>query len=120
VVVPKMRANLAVFSQGRADTVLAGESNVSAFAANRGNLPDDHTLARLTGMNHSQAGWYAGQRGDQPPTVSTPEAHRRLATAVARWLCADLDRCHGPNTTAAPGSGPGVTTGESRSPAAGG
>lgn len=148
VVVPRMRANLAVLSQGRADAVLAGESNVSRwvvgghslggamacryasgadrvdglllvgaycdrpvrgvpalvvvgtrdavldrskFADNRKNLPADATVRRVEGMNHSQAGWYTGQRGGQPARITTPEAHRRLAAAVARWLCRDLD-----------------------------
>ena len=151
VVIPKMRMNLAVFSQGRADAVIDGESQVSRwvvgghslggamacryagnnadtvdgvvlvgsycdrpigetptiavlgtrdavldrerFAAGRENLPPDHTVSRIEGMNHSQAGWYSGQRGGQPARISTPEAHRRLATAIAEWLCHELDHC---------------------------
>ncbi|WP_415380420.1 alpha/beta hydrolase [Halosimplex sp. TS25] len=151
VVVPKMRANLAVFSQGRADAVVGGEPQVDRwvvgghslggamacryaaangdaadglllvgsycdrpveetptlavlgtrdavldrdqFAANRENLPADHTVSRIDGMNHSQAGWYTGQRGGQPARIATAEAHRRLATAVTDWLCRDLDHC---------------------------
>jgi len=159
VVVPKMRVNLAVFSQGRADAVLTGESaverwvvgghslggamacryaganngtvdglllvgaycdrpvqgmpalsvvgtrdavlNRERFAETESNLPDPHTVVRVEGMNHSQAGWYGGQRGDQPATIATPEAHRRLAATVGDWLCRDLDHCA--NGTAAPG-----------------
>ncbi len=151
VVVPKMTANLAVFSRERADAVIEGESQVSRwvvgghslggamacryagshgdtvdglvlvgsycdrpveetptvvvigtrdavldrdrFVASRENLPPDHRVSRIEGMNHSQAGWYSGQRGGQPARVSTPEAHRRLATAIADWLCRDLDHC---------------------------
>ncbi|WP_302081757.1 alpha/beta fold hydrolase [Salinibaculum rarum] len=151
VVVPKMRVNLAVFSQGRATAVIEGESQVSRwvvgghslggamacryagnngetvagvvlvgsycdrsigetpaiailgtrdavldrdqFAANRENLPPDHTIRRIEGMNHSQAGWYTGQRGGQPAQISTPEAHRRLAIAIAEWLCLELEYC---------------------------
>ncbi|OLZ40696.1 hypothetical protein A6E15_06685 [Natrinema saccharevitans] len=151
VVIPKMRTNLAVFSQGRTDAVVDGESQVSRwvvgghslggsmacryagnngdtvdgivlvgsycdrpieetqtvavlgtrdavldrdrFAANRDNLPPDHSISRIEGMNHSQAGWYSGQRGGQPARISTPEAHRRLATEIADWLCRDLDHC---------------------------
>jgi predicted alpha/beta-hydrolase family hydrolase len=151
VVVPKMRANLAVFSQGRADAVLAGESDVERwvvgghslggamacryagandrtvdglllvgaycdrpvsgmpalsvvgtrdavlnrdrFAETESNLPEPDSVVRIEGMNHSQAGWYAGQSGDQSATIPTPEAHRRLATTVADWLCRDLDHC---------------------------
>ena len=160
VVVPKMRVNLAVLSQGRADAVLAGESDVEQwvvgghslggamacryagatdetvdglllvgaycdrpvsgmpalsvvgtrdavlnrdrFAETESNLPDPSSVVRIEGMNHSQAGWYAGQSGDQPATVSTPEAHRRLAAVVADWLCSDLDHCA--NATGAPGA----------------
>jgi len=151
VVVPKMRANLAVFSIGRADAVLAGERNVSRwvvgghslggamacryagsnsgavdglllvgaycdrpvrempalavvgtrdsvldrerFADSRANLPADATVERIQGMNHSQAGWYGGQRGDSPARIGTDAAHRRLATVVAHWLCDEFDHC---------------------------
>jgi len=151
VVVPKLRVNLAVFSQGRADAVVDGEPQVDRwvvgghslggamacryagenpgtvdglllvgsycdrpvgetptlavlgtrdavldrdqFAANRENLPADHTVGRIDGMNHSQAGWYTGQRGGQPARIATAEAHRRLARAVADWLCRDLGHC---------------------------
>lgn len=151
VVIPKMRVNLAVFSQERADAVIQGEPQVSRwvvgghslggamacryagnngdvvegivlvgsycdrpvketptivvigtrdavldrdrFAASRKNLPPDHQISRIQGMNHSQAGWYSGQRGDQPARISTPEAHRRLSTEIADWLCRDLDHC---------------------------
>jgi len=151
VVVPKMRANLAVFSIGRADAVLAGERNVSRwvvgghslggamacryagshpdavdglvlvgaycdqpvrgmaalavlgtrdsvldreqFADSRGNLPADTVVERIEGMNHSQAGWYGGQRGDSPARIGTDAAHRRLAAVVAEWLCDELDHC---------------------------
>ncbi|WP_436929516.1 alpha/beta fold hydrolase [Halosimplex halobium] len=151
VVVPKLRANLAVFSVGRADAVLAGERNVSRwvvgghslggamacryagnhpeavdglllvgaycdrpvrgipalavvgtrdsvldrgqFADSRDNLPADATVERIQGMNHSQAGWYTGQRGDRPARIGTGTAHRRLAAAVADWLCDEFDRC---------------------------
>ena len=153
VVVPKMRVNLAVFSQGRATQIIEGEPGVSRwvvgghslggamacryahenrdvvdglflvgaycdrpvretpalvvvgtrdavlnrerFAATRGNLPADATVRRVEGMNHSQAGWYTGQRGGQPARIGTREAHRRLATAFARWLCTDLEDCRG-------------------------
>lgn len=151
VVIPKMRVNLAVFSQGRAAAVIEGESQVSRwvvgghslggamacryagnngdavegvvlvgsycdrpvgetptiavlgtrdavldhdrFVANRENLPPDHTVSRIGGMNHSQAGWYSGQRGGQPAQIPTSEAHRRLTIAVAEWLCLELDHC---------------------------
>ena len=172
VVVPKMRANLAFFSQGRADAVIAGEPQIERWivgghslggamacryaGANDGrvdglllvgaycdrpvtgmpalsvvgtrdavlnrdrfdetesNLPDDRRIARIEGMNHSQAGWYAGQSGGQPATITTPEAHRRLATVVADWLCESLDHCaNGTARNAA--SAQKVGTGESRS-----
>jgi len=151
VVVPKMRVNLAVFSQGRADAVVAGEPEIERwvvgghslggamacryagannrsvdglllvgaycdrpvrgmpalsvvgtrdavlnrdrFAETESNLPDPHTVVRIDGMNHSQGGWYAGQSGDQPATIPTSVAHRRLAATVADWLCSDLDHC---------------------------
>ena len=151
VFIPKMRVNLAVFSQGRAEAVIEGESQVDRwvvgghslggamacryagsnpdavagillvgsycdqpvgqtptltilgtrdavldreqFRDNRDNLPSDHTVRRIQGMNHSQAGWYSGQRGGQPARISTPEAHRRIASAIARWLCGDLGYC---------------------------
>jgi dienelactone hydrolase len=157
VVVPKMRVNLAVFSQGRADAVIEGESDIERwvvgghslggamacryagannqtvdglllvgaycdrpvrgmpalsvvgtrdavlnrdrFAETESNLPDPHTIVRIEGMNHSQAGWYDGQSGDQLATISTPEAHRRLATTVADWLCGELDHCANGTTT---------------------
>ena len=159
VIVPEMRVNLAVFSQGRADAVLAGESEVERwvvgghslggamacryaganngtvdglllvgaycdrpirgmpalsvvgtrdavrnrerFAETESNLPEPRSVVRIEGMNHSQAGRYAGQSGDQPATLSTSEAHRRLATTVADWLCRELDHCA--NGTTAPG-----------------
>ncbi|WP_235853571.1 alpha/beta hydrolase [Halosimplex salinum] len=63
------------------------------FAANRAFLPPDHTVRRIEGMNHSQAGWYTGQRGGQPARISTAAAHHRLAAVVAEWLCRDLDHC---------------------------
>ncbi|WP_436926962.1 alpha/beta hydrolase [Halosimplex amylolyticum] len=151
VVVPKMRANLAVFSIERAGAVVTGERNVTRwivgghslggamacryaganpeavdglllvgaycdrpvrgtpalavlgtrdsvldrdrFADSRGNLPADATVERIAGMNHSQAGWYTGQRGDRPARIETPAAHRRLATVVADWLCGEFDHC---------------------------
>ena len=173
VVVPKMRVNLAVFSQGRADAVLAGESGIERwvvgghslggamacryagannetvdglllvgaycdrpvqelsalsvvgtrdavldrdrFAETESNLPDPHTVVRIEGMNHSQAGWYGGQSGDQPATVSTPDAHRGLATTVADWLCSDLDHCVNETSARNSTSVQGLGTGESRS-----
>ncbi|MFB6141062.1 MAG: alpha/beta fold hydrolase [Halosimplex sp.] len=151
VVVPKMRANLAVLSIGRADAVLDGEPRVERwvvgghslggamacryardhpdaveglllvgaycdkpvrgmpglavlgtrdavldreqFASNRGNLPADATVVRIEGMNHSQAGWYAGQGGDRPALISTETAHRRLAAVASEWLCDALEHC---------------------------
>ncbi|MEF8850973.1 MAG: alpha/beta hydrolase [Haloarculaceae archaeon] len=109
VVVPKMRANLAVFSQGRADAVIAGEPEIERwvvgtrdavldreqFAETESNLPSPRKIVRIEGMNHSQAGWYAGQSGGQPATITTSEAHRRLAAVVADWLCRELDHCAG-------------------------
>jgi len=157
VVVPKMRVNLAVFSQGRADAVIEGEREVSQwvvgghslggamacryagahnetvdglllvgaycdrpvrgmaalsvvgtrdavldrdrFAETRDTLTANHTIRWIEGMNHSQAGSYTGQRGGQPARVATPEAHRRLATAVADWLCRGLGHCTGGDAT---------------------
>jgi dienelactone hydrolase len=150
VVVPGMPLNLAVFDPTRADSVVAGEPQVSRwvvgghslggamacryaadservdglvlvgaycdrpvrgmpglavvgtrdavldrerFAATEGNLPTPRRVVFVEGMNHSQAGWYTGQRGGQPATVSTPEAHRRLASEVATWLCVELAHC---------------------------
>lgn len=63
------------------------------FAATRDNLPPDHTLVRIEGMNHSQAGVYSGQRGGQPARISTAEAQQRLANAIADWLCRDIGHC---------------------------
>ena len=152
VVVPKMRVNLAVFSQGRADGVIEGESaidrwvvgghslggamacryaasnpaavdglllvgaycdrpvrempalavvgtrdavlNRDRFAATRGNLPPGHSVVRIQGMNHSQAGSYSGQRGGHPARIETAEAHRRLAITVDEWLCRAIDHCN--------------------------
>jgi dienelactone hydrolase len=74
---------------GTRDAVL----NRQRFEATRGNLPPPHSVVFVEGMNHSQAGWYTGQRGGQSATVSTPEAHRRLADEVAEWLCAELAHC---------------------------
>jgi len=74
---------------GTRDVVL----NRERFAASMGNLPASSAVVRVEGMNHSQAGWYGGQRGDQPARLTTPEAHHRLANEVADWLCADLDHC---------------------------
>jgi hypothetical protein len=151
VVVPEMRLNLAVLSQGRAADVVAGEPGIERwvvgghslggamacryagatdrpveglllvgaycdrpvrgmpalsvvgtrdavlnrerFAATRSNLPESRAIVRIEGMNHSQAGWYGGQRGDRPSRITTPEAHRRLAATVAAWLCRSLDHC---------------------------
>jgi len=179
VFVPKMRANLAFFSQGRADAVIAGEPGVDRWVvgghslggamacryagANEGrvdglllvgaycdhpvqgmpalsvvgtrdavlnrdrfvetesNLPDPHRIVRVEGMNHSQAGWYAGQSGGQAATISTPEAHRRLAATVADWLCADLGHCENgtvPDSTSAQKVGTGESRSRARSSAA--
>ncbi|MFC7228766.1 alpha/beta hydrolase [Salinirubellus salinus] len=74
---------------GTRDAVLDREQ----FEATRGNLPTPRRVVFVEGMNHSQAGWYTGQRGGQPATISTPEAHRRLADEVAGWLCAELEHC---------------------------
>ena len=151
VVVPKMTANLAVLSQGKASAVIDGENGVETwivgghslggamacryanatpervdglvlvgaycdravtdvpalsavgtrdavldrerFRATRGNLPADATVVRIDGMNHSQAGWYYGQAGGQPATISYETAHHRLAAAVEAWLCNEYDRC---------------------------
>jgi pimeloyl-ACP methyl ester carboxylesterase len=76
---------------GTRDAVL----NRQRFEATRGNLPPPHSVVFVEGMNHSQAGWYTGQRGGQSATVSTPEAHRRLADEVAEWLCTELAHCEG-------------------------
>jgi pimeloyl-ACP methyl ester carboxylesterase len=74
---------------GTRDAVL----NRDRFAATRDNLPADHGVVRIEGMNHSQAGWYGGQRGGRPARIPTPTAHRRLAAAVDSWLCEALDHC---------------------------
>ena len=74
---------------GTRDAVL----NRDRFAATRGNLPPDHSVVRIEGMNHSQAGTYSGQRGGQPARIETADAHRRLAATVEEWLCHDLDHC---------------------------
>jgi predicted esterase len=63
------------------------------FVASRENLPPDHEISRIEGMNHSQAGWYSGQRGGQEARISTTEAHRRLAIEITDWLCRDLNHC---------------------------
>lgn len=157
VVVPKMRANLAVLSQGTATAVIERERGVDGedgvetwlvgghslggamacryananservdglllvgaycdrpvrgmpalsvvgsrdavldrerFRATMGNLPANATVVRIEGMNHSQAGWYYGQAGGRPASVSYPTAHDRLAAAVADWICEAYDRC---------------------------
>jgi len=74
---------------GSRDAVLDRER----FRATRGNLPANASVVRIEGMNHSQAGWYYGQRGGQPARVSHPAAHDRLASAVAAWLCGPVASC---------------------------
>lgn len=74
---------------GTRDAVLDRER----FEATRANLPTPGRVVFLEGMNHSQAGWYSGQRGGQAAGISTPEAHRRLAGEVAGWLCVELEYC---------------------------
>jgi pimeloyl-ACP methyl ester carboxylesterase len=76
---------------GTRDAVLDRER----FREMRGNLPANATVVRIDGMNHSQAGWYYGQAGGQPATVSYPTAHDGLAAAVDAWLCREYDRCGG-------------------------
>lgn len=71
------------------------------FRETRGNLPENATVVRIDGMNHSQAGWYYGQAGGQPATVSYEVAHDRLAAAVEEWLCREYDRCSDGAATAA-------------------
>jgi len=72
-----------------------GVVNRERFAASTGNLPAGARVVRVDGMNHTQAGWYGGQRGDRPATIPTRAAHRRLAGEVAAWLCGDLGHCDG-------------------------
>jgi hypothetical protein len=74
---------------GARDAVLDRER----FRETRGNLPGNATVVRVDGMNHSQAGWYYGQAGGQPATVSYETAHDRVAAAVEAWLCREYDRC---------------------------
>lgn len=84
-----VRDRPALIVLGTRDVVLDRER----FAANRENLPADRSVRHVTGMNHSQAGWYSGQRESQPARVATTEAHRRLAIAVSNWLCDAYDHC---------------------------
>ena len=81
---------------GSRDVVLDRER----FAETQPNLPEDASIVRIDGMNHSQAGWYSGQRGGQSATISNRVAHDRLAAAVSEWLCTELDGCS-VNTTSA-------------------
>jgi dienelactone hydrolase len=74
---------------GTRDAVLDRER----FAETRGNLPENASVVRIQGMNHSQAGWYDGQAGGQRASISYPTAHDRLATAIDEWLCKEYDRC---------------------------
>lgn len=66
---------------GSADTVL----DRGAYRGALENLPADATTRTLP-LNHSQFGGYRGQPGDEPSTLSSAAAHRRLAEAVVPWL----------------------------------
>ncbi|WP_323674384.1 alpha/beta fold hydrolase [Halorubellus sp. PRR65] len=172
VFVPRMTANLAVLSQGKANAIIEGEGEVETwvvgghslggamacryananpdrvdglllvgaycdrpveripalsvvgtrdavldrdrFRETTGNLPANASVVRIDGMNHSQAGWYYGQAGGQPATVTYPTAHDRLAAAVDAWVCAEYDRCssagaaNATSRTSVPRSSPAV------------
>lgn len=63
-----------------------GVLNRAAFADGRGNLPPGSAVVSVDGLNHTYFGSYSGQSGDDPATVTRPEAHRRLRLVVLSWL----------------------------------
>lgn len=78
--------------QGTRDTVIARRT----YRENRANLPDDGTVeVTITGMNHTQFGSYAGQRGDSRATVSYRTAHEQLQAVLSDFV---RKTAHGPGT----------------------
>jgi hypothetical protein len=90
-----VRGTPALSVVGSRDVVLDRER----FRETRGNLPANARIVHVEGMNHSQAGWYYGQPGGQPATVSYATAHDRLAAVVDAWLCRAVVECSGSTNT---------------------
>ncbi|MFT4930337.1 MAG: hypothetical protein ACI91T_000204 [Natronomonas sp.] len=67
---------------GSADRVL----NRDRYRETRSNLPSDARFVRIRGMNHSQFGAYAGQRGGGPATIDYATAHDRLGDVLVSWI----------------------------------
>lgn len=69
--------------QGTRDTVI----DRTAYRRNRANLPDEGTVeVTITGMNHTQFGSYAGQRGDSRATITYRTAHERLRAVLVDFV----------------------------------
>jgi dienelactone hydrolase len=56
-----------------------------------GNLPADARVEVIEGVNHSQFGSYAGQRGDNPAYVDYDLAHNRMSGLTAVWIADNSD-----------------------------
>ncbi|MXR43277.1 hypothetical protein GRX01_18305 [Halobaculum sp. WSA2] len=78
VVIPKMRMNLAVFSQGRADAVIDGESQVSRWVVG------GHSLGGAMACR------YAGNNADTVDGVVLVGRHRRMQP-VAKHCMSDSE-----------------------------
>lgn len=69
--------------QGSRDTVV----DRTTYRENRANLPDNTTVeVTITGMNHTQFGSYAGQRGDSRATVPYRTAHEQLQAVLIEFV----------------------------------
>lgn len=69
--------------QGSRDTVI----DRTAYRTNRANLPDNSTVeVTITGMNHTQFGSYAGQRGDSRATITYRRAHESLQAVLVEFV----------------------------------
>lgn len=82
---------------GTRDGVLTMDE-VNATAS---NLPRDTRIEVIEGVNHSQFGAYAGQRGDNPSYVSYDLAHNRMGGLTGFWIAEN-------SAYVAPPSGPGT------------
>ncbi|MGM0372475.1 MAG: alpha/beta fold hydrolase [Halobacteriota archaeon] len=69
---------------GTRDTVLGTDR----AALRPENLPENATIYRIEGLNHTQFGSYAGQPGDSPATISRETAHGRLQSALVEFFVA--------------------------------
>jgi len=85
--------DLAVLSiGGTRDTVLGTDRS----ALRPGHLPPSAQIHLVEGLNHTQFGSYAGQKGDSPATISRATAHDRLQSLLVEFLIAERTARSGP------------------------